>query len=258
MLLAIDIGNTNIHFGMYLLEAKDWCCSWRAHTVHEKMSDEYAVLLRNFFEEHELTFDDVKAVVMASVVPALTPTFAEMSSRYLKQEALNVTALNVPGIKVLLDNPQEAGADRVVNAVAVRELYGTPAVVIDFGTATTWDVIDAEGNFLGGIIAPGIGLAHDALVTRAARLVKVDLLPPPHVIGRNTVHAMQSGLFLGYVAMIEGLVARIKAEMNLPGTKVIATGGLAPLFMEHTPIIEHVALTLTLEGLRIIWELNQS
>jgi type III pantothenate kinase len=256
MLLAIDIGNTNIHFGIYHLDSRNWCCSWRAHTVHEKMSDEYAVLLRNFFEEHGLRFEDVKAVVMASVVPALTPTFAEMSSRYLKQEALNVTALNIPGIKVLLDNPQEAGADRVVNAVAARELYGTPAVVIDFGTATTWDVIDADGNFLGGIIAPGIGLAHDALVSRAARLVKVDLLPPPHVIGRNTIHAMQSGLFLGYVVMIEGLVARIKDELGDPNTHVIGTGGLAPLFAQHTAVIEEIAPNLTLEGLRLVWEMQ--
>lgn len=257
MLLAIDIGNTNIHFGIFKLDAQDWCCSWRAHTVHHKMSDEYAVLLRNFFEEQALTFADVSAVVMASVVPPLTPTFIEMSERYLKQPPLNVTALNVPGIKVLLDNPQEAGADRVVNSIAARELYGAPAIVIDFGTATTWDVIDAEGNFMGGIIAPGIGLAHDALVSRAARLVKVDLLPPPAAIGRNTVHAMQSGLFLGYVAMIEGLVARIKDELADPETRVIGTGGLAPLFAQHTSVIQEIAPNLTLDGLRLIWQMQR-
>jgi type III pantothenate kinase len=161
------------------------------------------------------------------------------------------------GIKVLIDNPREVGADRVVNAAAVKVLYGGPAIVIDFGTAMTWDVISADGDYLGGAIAPGVGLAHDALVSHAARLLKVDLRPPPAAIGRNTIHAMQSGLFFGYVGMIEGVVTRIKQEMNLPETKVIATGGLAPIFAEHTPIIQHIAPTLTLEGLRIIWDLNQ-
>jgi len=256
MLLTIDVGNTNIHFGLHT--GSDWCCTWRARTVALKMSDEYAVLLRNFFRESDLRFSDVTGVVLASVVPDLTTTMIQMSERYLKQTPLNVGPGVKTGIKVLIDNPREVGADRVVNAAAVKVLYGGPAIVIDFGTATTWDVISAEGDYLGGAIAPGVGLAHDALVSRAARLLKVDLKPPPAAIGRNTIHAMQSGLFYGYIGMIEGVVARIKQEMNLPATKVIATGGLAPIFAEHTPIIEHVALNLTLEGLRIIWDLNQS
>lgn len=255
MLLAIDIGNTNIHFGLHT--GTDWCCTWRARTIREKMSDEYAVLLRNFFEERAFTFDDIGAVVMASVVPDLTGTFIEMSERYLHHIPLNVGPETKTGIKILLDNPHEIGPDRIVNAAAARALYGCPAIVVDFGTATTYDVLNADGDYIGGAIAPGIGLAHDALVSRAARLHKVELEPPPSVIGHNTIHAMQSGLFLGYVAMIEGLVTRIKAELGAPDARVIATGGLASLFAEHTPVIEEIAPNLTLDGLRIIWELNQ-
>lgn len=256
MLLAIDIGNTNIQFGMH--NGADWCCTWRARTIHKKMSDEYAVLLRSFFEEKDLKFSDVGAVVMASVVPDLTPTFTHMSERYLHRTPLNIEPGIRTGVRILIDNPREVGADRVVNAAAARKLYRTPAIVIDFGTATTCDVVNAEGDYIGGAIAPGIGLAHDALVKHAARLLKVELVPPPSPIGRNTVHAMQSGLFLGYVALIEGLVDRIKTELQAPNTAVIATGGLAPVFAEHTTVIEEIAPNLTLEGLRIIWELNQT
>jgi type III pantothenate kinase len=255
MLLAIDIGNTNIHIGMHA--NGEWCCTWRARTIHDKMSDEYAVLLRNFFSEDSFTFEDVSAVVMASVVPDLTPTFIEMSHRYLGHTPLNVEPGIKSGIRILLDNPREVGPDRVVNAAAVRALYGGPAIVIDFGTATTYDVINADGDYVGGAITPGIILAHDALVSHTARLLRVDLVPPPTAIGHNTVHAMQSGLFLGYVAMIEGLVARLKAELDGPDVRIIATGGLAPIFAEHTAVIEEIAPNLTLEGLRVIWELNQ-
>lgn len=255
MLLAIDIGNTNIHFGLH--DGRDWFVSWRAHTVARKMGDEYAVLLRSFFEEKALTFADVEAVVMASVVPDLTAAFIKMSERYLNRKPLNVEPGVKTGVRLLLDNPREVGPDRVVNAAAVKKLYGGPAIAVDFGTATTLDVLNANGDYLGGAIAPGIGLAHDALVSRTARLVKVDLVPPPSVIGHNTVHAMQSGLFLGYVAMIEGLVTRIKAELQAPQARVIATGGLAPLFAEQTSVIDEIAPNLTLEGLRIIWEMNQ-
>lgn len=255
MLLAIDIGNTNIHFGMY--SGETWCCSWRAYTVHNKMSDEYAVLLRNFFTERDFTFEDVNDVVMASVVPRLTPTFIEMAERYLKATPLNVDSETKTGVRILVDNPREVGPDRIVNAAAIHALYGGPAVVIDFGTATTCDVINRDGDYLGGVIMPGPHLAHDALVSRAARLLKVDIVPPPSVIGHNTVHAMQSGLFLGYVAMIEGMVSRIKAELAEPSLNVVATGGLAPLFAEHTPVIQALAPNLTLDGLRVIWELNQ-
>lgn len=258
MLLAIDIGNTNTQLGLYSREDGRWCSSWRAQTVHERMGDEWAVLVRNFFDEDGYHFDDVHAVVMASVVPVLTPRFIEMSERYLGHTPLNVRADTVKldmGIRV--DNPRELGADRVANAAAAHALYGGPAVVVDFGTSTNFDVIDAQGDYLGGSIALGIGLAHDALVSRAAQLYKVDLLPPPSAIGANTVHAMQSGLFLGYVAMIEGLIQRIKAALGEPGAKVIATGGLAGLIAGQTDTIDEIAPDLTLDGLRLIWEQNQ-
>lgn len=257
LLLAIDIGNTNVHFGLRDLDAGEWCCTWRAQTVHHRMSDEYAVLLHTFFEQRGYVFDDVTAVVMASVVPALTATFTEMIERYLKRAPLNITHEARSGVEIRLDHPAEIGPDRIVNAAAVNALMGGPAIVIDFGTATTFDVIDAEGCYIGGAITTGIGLAHDALVGQAARLVKVDLSPPPAAIGRNTVHAMQSGLFLGYVAMIEGMVARIKAELDRPDVRVIATGGLAPVFAEQTDAIEQIAPNLTLEGLLAIWEMNR-
>lgn len=259
MLLAIDIGNTNIHFGLYDRSAGEWCCSWRARTVHHKMADEYAVLLRNFLQEREFSFADVKAVVMASVVPALTQPFIDLCERYLKRTPLNLrSGVTEAGVRLLLDQPTAVGADRVANAAAAKYLYGGPAIVVDFGTSTNFDVLNREGDYLGGAIAVGIGLAHDALVSRAAQLYKVELVPPPSAIGRNTVHAMQSGLFLGYVAMIEGLIARIKAALEAPAARVIATGGLAPLFREHIPAIDEIAPNLTLDGLRIIWEINQA
>ncbi len=257
MLLAIDIGNTNILFGLYDRQKQDWCCTWRAQTVHQRMSDEYAVLLRSFFEEGGFTFADVEAVVMASVVPALTTTFIEMTERYLSEPPLNITPAVRSGVRILLDQPLTVGADRIANAAAAKAFYGGPAVVVDFGTSTNFDVIDGNGDYLGGAIAVGIGLAHDALVSRAAQLYKIELAPPPSAIGRSTVHAMQSGLFLGYVGMIEGLVARIREALGAPDAPVIATGGLAPLFAEHIPAISAIAPNLTLDGLRIIWELNQ-
>jgi type III pantothenate kinase len=254
MLLAIDVGNTNIHFGLH--DGSDWVTTWRARTVPLKMGDEYAVLLRNFMEMDGYDFSVIKTVAMASVVPDLTGTLIEMSRRHLKIEPLNVEPGIKTGIRLLVDNPREVGPDRVVNSAAAGKLYGTPAIVIDFGTATTWDVLNANGDYIGGAIAPGIGLAHDALTSRTARLHKIDLVAPPSAIGHNTVHAMQSGLFLGYVSMIEGLVARIRAELKAPNAKVIGTGGLAPVFAEQTHAIDEIAPNLTLDGLRIISEMN--
>lgn len=258
MLLAIDIGNTNIQFGMYPRGGGDLCCSWRAQTVHERMGDEYAVLLRNFFTEQDLSFADVSAVVMASVVPPLTPRFVELSERYLGHTPLVVTPDVKSGVRVLLDNPHELGADRLVNAAAVKAMVGTPAIVIDFGTATTFDVVNRDGDYVGGVITVGIGLAQEALVAHAARLVKVDITPPPTAIGRSTVQAMQSGLFIGYTALIEGMVQRLSAELGEPNVHVVATGGLASLFAEHTPVIQATAPSLTLEGLRLIWQMNRA
>jgi len=255
MLLAIDIGNTNIHFGLH--DGADWRSTWRARTVPLKMGDEYAALLRSFLQSDGLSFDDVSGVAMASVVPALTGAIIQMSERYMRHTPLNVEPGVKTGVKVMVDNPREVGADRVVNAAAAYKLYGAPAVVVDFGTSTNFDVVAANGDYIGGVIAVGIGVAHDALVSRAARLHKVDLVAPPAAIGRNTVHAMQSGLYLGYVAMIEGLVRRVKNELADPKTQVLATGGLAPVMARDTGVIDHIAPNLTLDGLRIIWEINQ-
>ena len=253
-LLAIDIGNTNVHLGLWRDGA--WRPAWRARTVPDKMPDEYAVLIRSFMEGDGLHFDQISGVVIGSVVPRLTAAFTELSRRYIGIEPLIVTNQTRTGITVDIDQPEQAGADRIVNSAAVHALYGGPAIVIDFGTATTFDVVSADGAYQGGAIAPGINLAHDALVSRAARLHKIDLVPPPSAIGRNTVHAMQAGIFLGYVSLVEGLVQRIKATMNDERVKVIATGGLAAVFQAQTDVIDLIAPELTLDGLRVIYELN--
>lgn len=256
MLLAIDIGNTNVHLG--LGQNGEWRLSWRARTVADKMPDEYAVLVRNFLNHADVGFKAISGVIISSVVPTLTASFSELVQRYFEMEPLIVTHETRTGVSVDIDQPQQAGADRIVNAAAVIAKYGGPAIVIDFGTATTFDVISSQNAYVGGAIAPGINVAHDALVSRAARLHKVDLLPPPSAIGRNTIHAMQSGIFWGYVGLVEGLVKRLKdALLEEKSVRVIATGGLAVLFNDHTDVIDAIEPELTLNGLRVIYELNQ-
>ena len=254
MLLAIDIGNTNIHLGLW--DGDAWRLSWRARTVAQKMTDEYAVLARNFLETAGVDFQSISAICLSSVVPSLTATFQDLAQRYLGLEPLTVSSKSRLGIKVAIDMPEQAGADRLCNAVALSQLFGAPAVSVDFGTSTNFDVLSAENAYIGGVIAPGIRLAHDALVSRAAQLHKVDILPPPQPVGRNTIHAMQSGIFWGYVGMIDALLSRILAQLEAPETKVVATGGMAPLFKEHLARIDHVAPELTLDGLRLIYELS--
>lgn len=254
MLLGIDIGNTNIHLGLY--HAGSWIVSWRMRTVAAKMPDEYAVLLRNFLAGEDLTYRAITGVCIGSVVPRLTLTFTELVRQHLRLEPLVITHKTNTGVKIEIDQPEQAGADRVINAAAVVALYGAPALVVDFGTATTFDVVSADGAYRGGAIAPGINVSMDALVNMTARLHKVDLVAPPSVIGTNTIHAMQSGIFMGYVCMIEGMVKRIKAAMGGGDIKVIGTGGLAPLFKEQTDALDVIAPELTLEGLRVIYELN--
>jgi type III pantothenate kinase len=256
-LMAIDVGNTNVNIGIW--RDGEWRCDWRARTVADKMPDEYAVLVRSFLRDANLRYDDIHSVVIASVVPPLTRTFVELSRRHIRAEPLVVTARVNLGIKVDVDSPDQVGADRIVNAAAVHHLYGGPAIVVDFGTATTFDVVARAGDYIGGSIAPGIGISLDALAGRTAQLYRVGLEPPPSPIGRNTTHAIQSGLFLGYVAMIEGMVARLRAAMpdgDGDEARVIGTGGLAALFREHTAAIQDIAPTLTLDGLRVIYELN--
>ena len=259
MLLVIDIGNTNIHMGLWT--ANSWALNWRARTVTDKMPDEYAVLLRNFLNSADVGWKAITGVIIGSVVPPLTSSFAELVQRYLNMEPVIVTHKLDSGVKIAIDQPEQAGADRIINAAAVVALFGGPAIVIDFGTATTFDVVSADGAYCGGAISPGIGVAHDALVSRAARLHKVDLQPPPDPIGGNTIHAMQSGIFWGYVALVEGLITRIKTAMVKNGyapteeaIQVIATGGLSALFQSHSDCIHKIAPELTLDGLRIIYE----
>jgi type III pantothenate kinase len=254
MLLAIDIGNTNITFGLYAngkLGAR-----WRIRTIHEKMPDEYGILMMQLFHHRGHKPEDVAGVAVASVVPPLTQAFEEVSRRYLGQDPLVVDAGVRTGVRIRYDDPRQVGADRVVAAAAVRALYSTPACVVDFGTATTFDALSAEGEYLGGAIAPGIGIAAQALFQRTAKLPRVELSRPPSAIGRNTPHAMQSGLLFGYVGLVEGMVSRLKAELG-PRTQVVATGGLAQIIAQETDIFDVVDLWLTLHGLQIIYELNQ-
>ena len=255
MLLAVDVGNTNIHLGLW--DGQSWRLSWRARTVENKMPDEYAVLVRNFLSSADVGYGAISGVIISSVVPPLTLAFTELVQRYLEREPIVVRHTTPTGVEIRIDQPEQAGAARIVNTAAVVALYKYPAIVIDFGTATTFDVVSADGAYIGGAIAPGINVASDALVSRAAKLHKVDLQPPPSAIGTNTIHAMQSGIFWGYVGLIEGIVARIKATMPDDSLHVIATGGLAPIFDQHTNVIDQIVRELTLDGLRIIYELNR-
>jgi len=255
MLLAIDIGNTNITLGLYEGEALE--DAWRLATVHERMPDEYGLQILGLLDHAGCSAERIEAVAMASVVPPLTRTFIEACRHYLSKEPFVVDAGVRTGLKIRYEDPKHAlGADRVVDAVAVLQLYGGPACVVDFGTATTFDAISGEGEYLGGAIAPGIGIAADALFLRTAKLPRVELARPPSPIGRNTVYAIQSGLLYGYVGLVEGMVARFRRELG-KSMKVIGTGGLAPLIAEETEVIEIQAPWLTLDGLRIVWSLNQ-
>jgi type III pantothenate kinase len=254
MLLAIDIGNTNITLGLYRGETLG--PRWRLATSHERMPDEYGITLIHLFQHAGHVPSQVDAIAIASVVPPLTSTLAAACRVYLEREPLIVDAGVKTGVRVRYEDPRQVGADRVADAAAVQKLYGGPACVVDFGTGTTFDAISAEGDYLGGAIAPGIGIAAEALFQRAAKLPRVDLVRPPSVIGRNTVHSMQSGLLFGYVGLVEGMVARFRAELGLT-MKVIGTGGLADVIVRETQVIDIVAPWLTLDGLRIIYELNR-
>jgi type III pantothenate kinase len=254
MLLCIDLGNTNITIGLY--NETDLHCRWRIKTDHHKMPDEYGMLLLNLLSHAGHRVQDVDGICMCSVVPPLTGTLEQMCTTYFGQTPLIVDVGVKTGVKIRYDNPREVGADRVVDAAAVYRLYGSPACVVDFGTATTFDAISREGDYVGGAIAPGIGIAAEALFTRTAKLPRIDLVRPPRAIGTNTVHSMQSGLIFGYVGLVEGMVARFQAELG-PDMRVIATGGLAEIIARETGVIHEVDPWLTLKGLRIVWELNQ-
>ncbi|MEQ8672067.1 MAG: type III pantothenate kinase [Aggregatilineales bacterium] len=257
MLLAIDIGNTNITLGLWRND--EWALSWRARTVTDKTTDEYAVLVRNFLNSADVGYKAIDGVIISCVVPPLTMTFTELVRRYFDTEPVVVSSTINTGVVINIDQPEQSGADRIANASAVVNLYGGgPAIVVDFGTSTNFDVVSAQNEYIGGALAPGIGVAHDALVSRAAKLHKVELVPPPTPIGRNTIHAMQSGIFWGYVSLVEGIVTRIKGELASDKTQVIATGGLAVHFDKHTGVIDKIVPNLTLDGLRVMYGLNKS
>lgn len=253
MLLAIDLGNTNLTLGLY--DGEKLGSRWRLATVHDRMPDEYGLQIIGLLSHAGYHPGQLTGVVLASVVPPLTGRLVEACREYLDQEPLVVDAGVKTGVRIRYEDPRAVGADRIVDAVAVLRYYGGPACVVDFGTATTFDAISAEGDYLGGAIAPGIGIAAEALYLRTAKLSRVDLQRPPSAIGRNTVHAMQSGLLFGYVALVEGMVARFRSELG-PNMKVIATGGLAEIVARETSVLEIIAPWLTLDGLRIVWELN--
>ncbi len=254
MLLTIDIGNTNLTLGLY--EGDKLGAHWRLATDHNRMPDEYGLQFLGLLQNAGKTLNEITGVSLASVVPPLTGRVIQACREYLKQEPLVVDAGIKTGIKVRYEDPRAVGADRICDAVAVMKLYGGPACVVDFGTATTFNAITKDGEYLGGAITAGINLAAEALYTRAAKLPRIDLQVPPSVIGRNTIHAMQSGLLFGYVSMVEGMVARFRSELG-NDMKVIATGGLAEVVAKETKVINVIAPWLTLDGLRLIWELNQ-
>lgn len=256
MLLAIDIGNTNITLGLW--GGTSWISQWRLRTVHDMTVDEYGVYLHTLLREAGAR-DLVAQVITSSVVPPLTDTFSRVCQEYLGLEALQVTDETDTGVTIATDNPAEVGADRIVNAAGAIHLYHGPMIVVDMGTATTFDAISAKRELLGVAIAPGLKLAADALSSRAAQLGTVALVAPPQTIGRNTVHAMQSGLIFGYVSLIEGMVTRMKVELGSSdpsSISVIGTGGLISTIQKHTSVIDHVEPWLTLTGLLAIHRLN--
>jgi type III pantothenate kinase len=254
MLLTIDIGNTNITLGVH--RGEEIVTAWRLATDHERLRDEYGLQLLGLLQHAGLQSMDIKGVALASVVPPLTGVFHDACTNYIGQQPLVIDAGVKTGVRIRIEDPKTVGADRVVDAAAVSNLYGGPACVVDFGTATTFDAISAEGDYLGGAIAPGIVISADALTRRTAKLPRVDLVRPPSIIGRNTVQAMQSGLIFGYVGLVEGIVARMREELGKE-MKVIATGGLSSLIARETDIVDILAPWLTLDGIRIVWEMNQ-
>jgi type III pantothenate kinase len=254
MLLALDVGNTNTVFGVF--DGKALLHHWRLSTRREGTSDEYAMLVKGLFDFAGLSLGAVDAVILSSVVPPLQWPLEDMARRYFGVDAMVVGPGIKTGMPILYEAPREVGADRIVNAVAAFEAHGGPCIVVDFGTATTFDAVSAKGEYLGGVICPGIGISAEALFQHAAKLPRVDIVKPKTVIGRNTVGSMQAGLFYGYLGLVEGLVTRMRAELGAEA-KAIATGGLAQLLLADSAVVDQVDPLLTLTGLRILFERNQ-
>lgn len=253
MLAAIDIGNTNIVIGVF--DGDRLVTDFRISTRHTATPDEYAFLLDGLFRLANLRLEVIDGTCMASVVPPLTETFSALARRHFAGPLIVVGPGVKTGISVLYESPKDVGADRVVNAVAAHDKCKSDVIVVDFGTATTFDAVTARGEYLGGVIVPGVTVSLEALFQRTAKLPKVEIARPATVIGRNTVHSIQSGAYYGYLAMVEGLIARMRTELSEP-VRTIATGGLAPLLCRDCPAIDEVDVYLTLRGLRIIYEMN--
>jgi type III pantothenate kinase len=253
VLLAIDIGNTNVTLGVF--DGDSIQADWRLRSSRHASKDEVGMNLVGLFQHAGLTAQDLDGVCLASVVPPLTGTYVQACKQYLKTTPLVVETGVKTGVKVMVSEPRSVGADRIVNACAVKEKVGGPAIVVDFGTATTFDALDKEGNYLGGAIAPGLEIAADSLSGRTAKLPRVELVVPQKVIGKTTIDAIRSGLVYGYVALVEGMIERISEELS-DDPVVVATGGLASLISSLTDSIDQVEPNLTLDGLRLIWNLN--
>jgi len=255
MLLAIDIGNTVTTLGVF--EGDKLLATWHMATNIHRMADEHATLLLNLLHHQGLDTPAIKEAALCSVVPPLIATYEDLLRRYFHVSPLVVSAGVKTGVRIRMDNPREVGADRIVNAAAAHHLYGGPVIIADLGTATTFDVVSKEGDYLGGAIAPGINTAAEALFMQTAMLPRVELVRPKHAIGTNTIAAMQSGIIFGYVGLIEGMVARIQQELG-EKAKVVATGGWAELIARETPVIDMVNPNLTLIGLRLIYLMNKA
>ena len=259
MLLAIDIGNTNVTLGVF--EGDEVRSDWRLRSSRHSSKDEVGMSLMGLFQYAGLKVADLRGVCLASVVPPLTGTYVQACLQYLRITPLVVETGVKTGVKVQVTEPRSVGADRIVNACAVKALVNGPSIVVDFGTATTFDAGDRHGNYIGGAIAPGLEVAVDSLSGRTAKLPRVELVVPPRAIGKSTIEAIRSGVLFGYVSLVEGMIARISAEMTEEeggDCTVVATGGLAPTIAELTSVIHRVEPNLTLEGLRLIWNLNRA
>ncbi len=254
MLLVFDIGNTNTVVGVF--KDDKLLADWRLATDRLKTVDEYGIFVKSLFSEAGLDYRKVESAIISSVVPPVTGLFAGMIAKYFGVQTMEVGPGVKTGLVIKYENPREVGADRVVNAVAGIQLYGPPLIIIDFGTATTFCAIGSQGEYLGGSIAPGLGITSEALFIRTAKLPRVEIIRPKTVIGKNTVNSIQSGLFFGYIGLVESLITRIKAEMQC-APLVLATGGLAELIAGDTKMIDRINPYLTLEGLRLIYEMNR-